>query len=76
MPSRSVTLTRTPWDLDVILFLPDGVSPVDSEVELLEIYTAMVVGLRSRDRDFSDEEALAGCPGIILRRPSGDGAGW
>ena len=36
-----------PWDLDVILFLRDGVSPVDAEVELLEIYTAMVVGLRA-----------------------------
>ena len=47
-----------PWDLDVILFLRDGVSPVDAEVELLEIYTAMVVGLRGRDRDLSDEEAL------------------
>ena len=47
-----------PWDLDVILFLPDGASPVDAEIELLEIYTAMVVGLRGRDRDLSDEEAL------------------
>ena len=47
-----------PWDLDVILFLPDCVSPVDADVELLEIYRAMVVGLRGRDRDLSDEEAL------------------
>ena len=44
--------------MDVILFLPDGASPVDPEVELLEIYTAMVVGLRARDHDISDEEAL------------------
>ena len=47
-----------PWDLDILLFLPDGASPVDAELELLEIYTAMVVGLRSRDRDLSEEEAL------------------
>ena len=57
----AVTITNVdedPWDLDVILFLPEGASPVDAEVELLEIYTAMVVGLRSRDRVLGDEEAL------------------
>ena len=53
-----INADEDPWDLDVILFLPDSASPVDPEVELLEIYTAMVVGLRSRDRDLSDEEAL------------------
>ena len=57
----AVTVTSAaedPWDRDVILTLPDSASPVDAELELLEIYTAMVVGLRSRDRDLSEEEAL------------------
>ena len=53
-----INADEDPWDLHVILFLRDGLSPVDAEVELLEIYTAMVVGLRGRDRDLSDEEAL------------------
>ena len=53
-----INANEDPWDLDAILFLRDGVSPVDAEIELLEIYTAMVVGLRGRDRDLSDEEAL------------------
>ena len=56
-----ISAAEDPWDLDVILFLPDGVSPVDPEIELLEIYTAMVIGHRARDRDLSDEEALERC---------------
>ena len=60
----AVTVTSAaedPWDRDVILTLPDGASPVDPEIELLEIYTAMVIGHRARDRDLSDEEALERC---------------
>ena len=56
-----VTVTNAdedPWDLDVILFLPNGASPVDPGPALLDIYTAMVVGHRAKDRDLSDEEAL------------------
>ena len=47
-----------PWDLDIILFLPDGASPVDPGPWLLDIYAAMGIGHRAQDRDLSDEEAL------------------
>ena len=60
----AVTVTSAaedPWDRDVILFLPDGASPVDPGPSLLDIYTAMVIGHRARDRDLSDEEALERC---------------
>ena len=42
-----------PWDLDVILTLPDGASPVEPGPELLGIYTAMVIGARSQDHDLN-----------------------
>ena len=60
----AVTVTSAaedPWDLDVILTLPDGASTVDPGPELLDIYAAMVIGLRARNRDLSDEEALERC---------------
>ena len=47
-----------PWNLAVILFLPDGASPVDLRPSLLDIYAAMVIGHRAQDRDLSDEQAL------------------
>ena len=56
-----VTITNTeedPWDLNVLLFLPDGASPVNPGSTMMEIYTAMVIAYRSRDRDFSDQLAL------------------
>ena len=57
----SVTITNTeenPWDLNVLLFLPDDASPVNPGSTMMEIYTAMVIADRSRDRDFSDQSAL------------------
>ena len=60
----AVTVTNAaedPWDLDVILTLPDGASPVDPGPELLDIYAAMVIGHRARDRDLSDEQVLEQC---------------
>ena len=60
----AVTVTNAdedPWDLDVILFLPDGASPVDPGSSLLDIYAAMVIGHRAKDRDLSDEQALERC---------------
>ena len=40
------------WDLDVILFLPDGARPFEPGSELLDIYKAMVI--RHRARHLSD----------------------
>ena len=60
----AVTVTgaaENPWDLDVILTLPDGASPVEPGPSLLDIYTAMVIGHRAQDRDLSDEQALERC---------------
>ena len=55
----SITNTdRDPWDLDAILILPDGASPVNPGPSMLDIYPAMVIGYRARARDLSDEEAL------------------
>ena len=59
-----VTITNTaedPWDTDILLFLPDGASPVDPDPTSMEIYVAMVVGKRSRERDLSDQDALDRC---------------
>ena len=59
-----VTITNPeddPWDTDSLLYLPDGASPVNPGPDLLEIYVAMVIGARSKDRDFSDEVALDRC---------------
>ena len=53
--------SEDPWDLAVILTLPDGASPVDPGPSLLDIYTAMVIGHRAQDRDLSDEQALERC---------------
>ena len=63
-----VTNTNTaedPWDTDILLFLPDGASPVNPDPTLMEIYVAMVVGKRSRERDLSDQDALDRCKGDI-----------
>ena len=60
----AVTVTNAdenPWDRDLILTLPDGASPVDPGPELLDIYAAMVIGHRARDRDLSDARALERC---------------
>ena len=57
----SVTITNTeedPWDIDILLFLPDDASPVNPGSTMMEIYTAMVIADRSRDRDFSDQPAM------------------
>ena len=59
-----VTITNTekdPWDTDILLFLPDGASPVIPESTMMDIYTAMVIEERFKDRDFSDKEALNRC---------------
>ena len=59
-----VTITNTaedPWDTDILLFLPDGASPVNPDPTLMEIHVAMVVGKRSRERDLSDQDALDRC---------------
>ena len=59
--SGEVTITNTegdPWDTDVLLFLPDGASPVNPESSLMQIYTAMVIGDRAQERDFSNKAAL------------------
>ena len=56
-----VSITNTsedPWDKDQLLFLPDGASPASPEPSLLDIYTAMAIGHRAEDREFSDQEAL------------------
>ena len=65
----AVTVTSAaedPWDLDVILTLPDCASPLDPGPGLLDIYTAMVIGARSRERDLSDEQALERCKQDVL----------
>ena len=62
--TEEVTITNTkedPWDTDILLFLPDGASPVNPEPTLMDIYTAMVIGARSQERDFSDKDALDRC---------------
>ena len=59
-----VTITNSednPGDANVLLQLPYGAKPVDPGPELLEIYPAMVIGARSRYRDFSDQVALDRC---------------
>ena len=45
-----ITITNTeedPWDTDILLFLPDGASPVIPESTMMDIYVAMVIGQRS-----------------------------
>ena len=52
-----VTITNPeddPWNTEVLLQLPHGAKPVDPGPALLEIYLAMVIGERSKARDFSD----------------------
>ena len=59
-----VTLTNAqddPWDTEVLLQLPHGAKPVAPESTLLDIYVAMVIGDRSKTRDFSDQVALDRC---------------
>ena len=50
-----------PWDTKGLLQLPHGAKPVDSGATLLEIYVAMVIGDRSKTRNFSDQVALDRC---------------
>ena len=47
-----------PWDTEVLLQLPHGAKPVDPGSTLLDLYLAMVIGERSKTRDFSDQIAL------------------
>ena len=59
-----LTITNTaenPWDTDILLFLPDGASPGNPEPTLMEIYVAMIIGQRSRERDLSDQDAVDRC---------------
>ena len=59
-----VTVTNAeddPWDTEILLQLPHGAKPVDPGAALLEIYVAMVIGDRSKTRDFSDQVALDRC---------------
>ena len=59
-----MTLTNAqdnPWDTEVLLELPNGSRPVDPGSALLEIYVAMVIGDRSKTRNFSDQVALDRC---------------
>ena len=59
-----VTITNPeddPWDTEVLLQLPHGAKPVDPGSALLDIYLAMVIGERSKARDFSDHVALDRC---------------
>ena len=59
-----VTITNTeedPWDTDILLFLPDGATPLNPGPDMLEIYVAMVIGARPQERDFTDREALDRC---------------
>ena len=56
-----VTITNPeddPWDTEVLLQLPHGAKPVDPGPAALDIYVAMVIGDRSKTRDFSDQVAL------------------
>ena len=58
------TITKTeedPWDTEILLFLPDGATPVNPRPDMLEIYVDMVIGARSQERDFSDKDALDRC---------------
>ena len=48
-------------DTEVLLQLPHGAKPVDPRPALLDIYVAMVIGDRSKTRDFSDLVALDRC---------------
>ena len=62
--TSEVTVSNTnedPWDLEVLLFLPDGASQVYPESTTMDIHTAIVIGERSRARDFSDQDALNRC---------------
>ena len=45
-PVTVTSAAEDPWDLDVILTLPDGASPVDPEPGFLDIYADMVIGHR------------------------------
>ena len=59
-----VTITNPqddPWDTEVLLQLPHGAKPVDPGSALLDIYLAMIIGERSKTRDFSDQVALERC---------------
>lgn len=59
-----VTITNSeedPWDTDILLFLPDGATPVNTGPDMLEIYVAMVIDAKARERDFSDRDALDRC---------------
>ena len=59
-----VTITNLdddPWDTEVLLQLPHGAKPVDPGPDLLDIYAAMIIGERSKTRDFSDQVALERC---------------
>ena len=50
-----------PWDTDVLLQLSHGAKPVDPGPAPLDIYVAMIIGDRSKTRDFSDQVALDRC---------------
>ena len=59
-----VTITNPeddPWDTQMLLQLPHGAEPVDPGSALLDIYVAMIIGERSKTRDFSDQVALDRC---------------
>ena len=59
-----VTITNPeddPWDTEILLQLPNGSKPVDPGPAALDIYVAMVIGDRSKARNFSDQVALDRC---------------
>ena len=63
-----VTITNPeedPWDTDILLFLPNGATPVNGEPSMMDIHTSMVIGMvigaRALERDFSDQAALDRC---------------
>ena len=59
-----VTITNPeddPWYTEVLVQLPHGAKPVEPEDALLDIYVAMVIGERSKTRDFGDKVAMDQC---------------
>ena len=50
-----------PWDTGVLLQFPHGAKSVDPGPAVLDIYVAMLIGDRSKTRDFSDLVDLDRC---------------
>ena len=55
---QALRYTQGPGAADVLLFLLDGTSTVNAERSMMDICTAMVIGERAQELDFTDKQAL------------------